>query len=182
MAQSVDYTNGVLNEHFQILRKRILRYSPSRLMREGFITENEMKSLYGHTNLSKKFIFEYFKVETNEGNGVLHILYRGSYLPHSWISSVWAEIHNSPIVNIKLLDFDDTKITAHYIISQYVGSQKSSYVRSSQSWDWVFRGFKKKWYHLKQSYPTRCFDLWDSILRKKADEYFLSQSSLDGYG
>ena len=182
MAQSVDFVPGVLNSHFQILRKRILRYSPYRLYTEGYITKGEMNRLYGHLDLTKKFNFEYFKVETNEGNGVLHIVYRGSYLPYSWISSVWSEIHNSPIVNIKLLDFNDMKKTSCYIVSQYMSSQGSSYVRSSQSWKWVFRGFKTLWYGLKHSYPKTCFKLWDSILEDKARCYFFSQSSLDGYG
>jgi hypothetical protein len=182
MAQSVDYAHGVLNEHFQILRKRILRYSPCRLFKEGYITEDEMIRYYGHNDLTKKFTFEYFKVETSEGNGVLHIVYRGSYLPHSWVSSSWSEIHNSPIVNIKLLNFNDMKKTACYVVSQYISSQGSSYVRSSQSWNWVFRGFKTLWYHLKWSYPKSCFNLWESILEEKARDYFFSQSSLDGYG
>jgi hypothetical protein len=182
MAQSVDFIPGVLNSHFQILRKRILRYSPYRLYKEGYITKGEMNRLYGHTDLTKRFHFEYFKVETNEGNGVLHIVYRGSYLPHSWISSVWSEIHNSPIVNIKLLDFEDMKKTSCYIVSQYMSSQGSSYVRSSQSWNWVFRGFKSMWYLLKRDYHHKCFSLWEDILKKHADNYFYRQLSLTDYG
>jgi hypothetical protein len=182
MAQSVDFTNGTLNEHFQALRKRILRCSPYRLFKDGYITEEQMKHYYGHDSLTKKFTFEYFKVETNEGNGVLHIVYRGSYLPQSWLSTVWTEIHNSPIVNIKLLDFKDMKKTACYIVSQYLSSQGSSYVRSSQSWNWVFRGFKKMWYGMKRSYPKSCFNLWDSILEERARKYFYLQSNLIDYG
>jgi hypothetical protein len=181
MAQSVDSYSGILNTHFQILRKRILRYSPYRLFSEGYITKEEMNRFYGHSDIFKKFSFEYFKVETNEGNGVLHILYRGSYLPHSWISSTWMEIHNSPIVNIRLLDFKDSKKTSCYIVSQYVSFQNSSYVRSSQSWNWVFRGFKKNWYLLKRDYPNECFDLWDDILKHRATDYFYKQDCLPGY-
>ena len=180
MSQSVDYFYGVLNEHFQILRKRILRYSPYRLFQEGYITKEEMTHYYGHNNLTKKFTFEYFKVETSEGNGVLHIVYRGSYLPHSWVSSSWSEIHNSPIVNIKLLDFDDMKRTACYIVSQYISSQGSSYIRSSQSWNWVFRGFKQKWYHFKRSYPKKCIELWDDYLKGLAIYHF--RVTLDDFG
>ena len=180
MAQSVDFVPGVLNSHFQVLRKRILRYSPYRLFVEGYITKDEMSRFYGHSNLFKKFSFDYFKVETNEGNGVLHILYRGSYLPYSWLSSVWSEIHNSPIVNIKLLNLHDSIKTSCYIVSQYVSFQYSSYVRSSQSWDWVFHGFKTLWYGLRQSYPKTCFELWDAYLRRLATFRFIT--TLEDFG
>jgi hypothetical protein len=182
MVQSVDFAPGVLNSHFQVLRKRILRYSPYRMYKEGYITKGEMNRFYSHSDLTKRFHFEYFKVETNEGNGVLHIVYRGSYLPHSWISSVWSEIHNSPIVNIRLLDFNDMKKTSCYIVSQYMSSQGSSYVRSSQSWNWVFRGFKSMWYLLKRGYRYECFSLWDNILKRHAENYFYKQFSLVDYG
>ncbi|MBE3095251.1 MAG: hypothetical protein IMZ52_09495, partial [Actinobacteria bacterium] len=82
-----------------------------------------------------------------------------------------------PIVNIKLLDFQDEKKTSCYIVSQYVSSQNSSYVRSSQSWNWVFRGFKSMWYLLKRDYPKECFSLWDNILQQHAKKYFYNQSS-----
>jgi len=48
MAQSIDFIPGVLNSHFQILRKRILRYSPYRLYSEGYITKEEMNHLRTH--------------------------------------------------------------------------------------------------------------------------------------
>jgi len=182
MVQSVAFVPGVLNSHFQILRKRILRYSPYRLYKEGYITKKVMNCFYGHENLKKRFTFEYFKVETNEGNGVLHILYRGPYLPHAWVSSVWSEIHNSPIVNIKLLEYKDMKKTSCYVVSQYVSSQKSSYVRSSQSWKWVFRGFKSYWYAVKRDYLKTCFELWDDILLKRAQSYFYRQLTLSDFG
>lgn len=204
MAQSYDFNQGILNSHFQILRKRILRYSPYRLYREGYITKDEMTYYYGHSDLFKKFSFEYFKVETNEGHGVLHIVYRGSYLPHSWISSVWFEIHNSPIVNIKLLNYRDMIKTSCYIVSQYISSQKASYVRSSQSWNWVFRGFKGVWYALKRGVKARCFyepvnrkyfyrhhlvDVnriaifeWDNILKDLVESKFYPQSFLLDFG
>lgn len=182
MAQSVDFVPGVLNSHFQVLRKRILRYSPYRLYAEGYIKKGEMNQFYGHSGLMKRFHIEYFKVETNEGNGVLHIVYRGSYLPHAWISSMWSEIHNSPIVNIKLLDYNDMKKTSFYIVSQYMSTQSSSYVRSSQSWNWVFRGFKSIWYLLKRDYRHECFSLWDDILKHHAENYFYKQITLTDYG
>jgi hypothetical protein len=177
------YSNGSLNYDFQILRKRILRYSPYRLYKEGYITHNNMIKKYGRDNLTKTFNFEYFKVETNESNGVLHITYRGSYLPYDFLVDNWTDIHLSWDLNIKKINLDDSKNASCYIVSQYVGGQGSSYVRSSQSWNWVYRGFKTKWYSLKHWYRGKqLFSIWDNILKQYALDYFYPQCSLSDFG
>lgn len=53
----------------------------------------------------RKFHFKmkYWKIRTNEGNGVLHIVFRGMYIPQRWLSEQWADIHKSPIVDIRSL-------------------------------------------------------------------------------
>jgi hypothetical protein len=171
-----------LNYSFQILRKRILRYSPYRLYKEGYISKNKMSKLYSRDEYFKKFSFEYFKVETNELNGVMHITYRGSYLPYNFLVDNWQDIHLSWELNIKKIDLNDSKNAACYVVSQYVGGQGSSYVRSSQSWNWVFRGFKSLWYRLSAAYPDVCFKLWDRILRTNAIGYFYPQTFLSDFG
>jgi hypothetical protein len=181
-SNSLDYDNRSLNNDFQKLRKRILRYSPYRLYKDGYISKSNMTSKYGRNHLLKKFFFEYFKVITNEGNGVIHILYRGSYLPHSFIVDNWTDIHNSWSCNIKHIDLKNLKSASSYVVSQYVSGQGSSYVRSSMSHNWVFYGFKSKWYKLKRDYRSKCFELWDKILYRKSYEYFLKQWSIDDFG
>src|SRR5574340_1523249 len=62
-----------LSSDFQVLRKRVQR----------------------------KFgvLLPYFKVETNEGYGVLHVLYRAKqYLPQQWLSIQWSDIHKAGVV------------------------------------------------------------------------------------
>jgi len=106
-----------LSNDFQVLRKRIQR----------------------------KFnvLLAYFKVETNEGYGVLHVLYRSKqYLPQAWLSNQWSDIHKSPYVYIK--EVPDTDI-ARYVVTQYVSDQGSSYQRCSWSQSWVCRGFVQSW-------------------------------------
>jgi hypothetical protein len=49
------------------------------------------------------FKMKYWKIRTNEGNGVLHIVFRGKYIPQKWLSAQWADIHKSPIVDIRSL-------------------------------------------------------------------------------
>jgi len=182
-ANSEGYVYGSLNNDFQVLKKRIVRYSPFRLFREGYISKNQMSKLYSRDSYFKNFSFEYFKVETNEGNGVLHILYRGNYLPYSFLVDNWTDIHNSWDINIKKIDLEDPKGASCYVVSQYVTSQESSYVRSSQSWRWVFRGFKSVWYQMKQFYyDNDLFIRWDDILRTRSTDYFFTQSILLDYG
>ena len=45
--------------------------------------------------------FEYIKINTNEGHGVIHLLYNGSYIPQKWLSNQWSIIHKSPIVDVR---------------------------------------------------------------------------------
>jgi hypothetical protein len=175
--------NGSLNDNFQTLRKRICRYSPYRLYKEGYITHRNMIKKYGRNDLTKTFNFEYFKVNTAEGNGVLHITYRGSYLPYNFIVDNWQDIHLSFDINIQKVNLNDTKQASCYIVSQYVGGQGSSYVRSSQSWNWVYRGFKTKWYNLSKWFSgQQLITIWNNQLKAYANDYFFPQSSLVDFG
>jgi hypothetical protein len=197
------YEDGSLNKDFRILQKRISRYSPFKLWRDGYISKSQMTRKYGHSDLGKRFNFEYFKVETNEGNGVLHILYRGLYLPYNFLVDNWQDIHLSWDLNIKLVDTKDPVGSSLYIVSQYVGGQGSAYVRSSQSWKWLFRGFKSAWYDLKFQVFNSCFhnkvhnkyyrnreevspmgiaiDKWDKLLFYRARSFFMPQLTLLDY-
>jgi hypothetical protein len=47
--------------------------------------------------------FEYCKVKTNEGNWVLHVIFRGEYIPQEWLSKTWEELHGAKIVYIEKL-------------------------------------------------------------------------------
>ena len=106
-----------LNKHFEILKKRIER-------KFGF-----------------KFN-QYFKIQTTEGNGVLHIVFCGKYIPQKWLSSQWKEIHNSPIVDIRIVKGDSTGI-ARYLVGNYLCCQPI--VRMSYGWSWVYKGFASSW-------------------------------------
>jgi hypothetical protein len=135
-----DFKN--LNPHFQTLRKRIERKFMSKV--------------------------EYFKVKTNEGNGVLHVVYIGCRIPQRWLSKAWEEIHNAPIVDIREVRCR-TKQIARYVASQYVAKQEqgfNTYQRMSWSWNWVFRGFVAIWEQLKADHGLRkALAYWDFILR-----------------
>jgi hypothetical protein len=87
--------------------------------------------------------FEYIKIRTDEGNGVVHILYAGCFIPQPWLSRMWNEIHQSPIVDIR--SASRIKGLGRYVVSQYLSDQRCSFLRYSWSWGWVYRGFVKIW-------------------------------------
>jgi hypothetical protein len=136
-ANYVDYLK--LNAHFQTLRYRI----------------------------NRKFgKMEYFKVKTNEGNGVLHIVYAGNYIPQNWLSQNWAELHGgSCVVDIRALRGSNKQL-ARYLVSQYVAGQ--SFIRNSWSWGWVCRKFAYFWERMKFRYENyskeKLFSKWDEFL------------------
>ena len=83
-----------INPHFQVLRKRIER------------------------NFGK---IDYIKFRTNEGHGVLHVVYVGTFIPQGWLSRNWNEIHGAYIVDIRKIRGE--KRIARYLISNYLVNQ-----------------------------------------------------------
>ncbi|MBA7677795.1 hypothetical protein ES703_86059 [subsurface metagenome] len=140
---------GDLNADFQVLRKRIVRKFGSK--------------------------FDYWKLRTSEGNGVLHILYVGTYVPQSWLSKNWGEIHNSPVVWIQEFQRRRKRLVS-YLMSHYLPAHDEPrlYTRMSWSWGWVFRGFCGAWRYFWKKGPTMydaIYD-WNKLMRRKDPEYY----------
>ena len=72
-----------IKKSLDILKKRIARAT---VEKDGFVG----------------FKFNrYFCLRTSEGNGVLHIVYWGRYIPQAWLSRMWNEIHGAFRVDIR---------------------------------------------------------------------------------
>ena len=128
-----------LNEHFRVLKMRIFR--------------------------KYHFKMKYWKIRTNEGNGVLHIVFRGKYIPQEWLSVQWADIHRSPIVDIRSLyeTAGGLKGICFYLICSYLSKQ--SFERMSWGYSWVFPAFVRCWKRLLEKYGfRRSLELWNKIL------------------
>lgn len=110
---------------------------------------------------------EYFRLRTDEGFGVLHIVYQGTYIPHSFLKRNWSEIHGAEIVFIQAL-YGKSKRIAGYIASHYLAGHRR-FMRQSWSWGWVFRGFVKVWYRVRSSSPDLYSAIreWDCLLRTR---------------
>lgn len=141
-----------LNRHFQVLRYRIQRK-------------------FGR--------MQYFKVKTNEGNGVLHIVFYGPYIPQAWLSQNWKDIHGASIVDIRAVK-GTIKRLARYVVSQYVCGQ--SFIRNSWSLGWVFPGFVKTWNVIKSTHKgqnlSEILKRWDDCIK----QHCLQQNKMGEYG
>lgn len=96
-------------------------------------------------------LFEYLKVNTNEGFGVIHLIYKGSYIPQRWLSENWNDIHNSRVVDIRFMRGGSNGLGS-YVVSQYLSDQRTSFIRYSWSWGWVYCGFVKYWKKIIKEY------------------------------
>lgn len=140
-----------------------------RLKRDFTVLKLRIERKYGKIN--------YLRVRTSEGNGTLHIIYRGPFIPQKWLSSVWAEIHDSPIVDIRLIR-NGPKNIARYIVSQYLVSQGSRYLGYSFSPNWIFKGALNEWSRLKRWFcGFKLYNIWDNIIFNNV----YPQSNLDEF-
>jgi hypothetical protein len=111
------------------------------------------------------FKMKYWKIRTNEGNGVLHIIFRGKYIPQKWLSAQWADIHKSPIVDIRSLYETRKGLTgiAFYLVGSYLAKQ--SFERMSWGYSWVFPAFVSYWKRMVEKYGfKRGLELWNKLL------------------
>ena len=111
------------------------------------------------------FKMKYWKIRTNEGNGVLHIIFRGKYIPQKWLSEQCADIHKSPIVDIRSLHETRKGLTGivFYLVGNYLAKQ--SFERMSWGYNWVFPAFVRSWRCLVEKYGIkRGLELWNKLL------------------
>jgi hypothetical protein len=115
----------------------------------------------------RKFHFKmkYWKIRTNEGNGVPHIVFRGKYIPQKWLSEQWADFHKSPIVDIRSLRETRKGLTGivFYLVGNYLSKQ--SFERMSWGYSWVFPAFVSCWKRLIEKYGFKqALFLWNRLL------------------
>lgn len=147
-----------IQRHFRTLQKRIKRLTPLKLVQSGYINYNSLHYYYPNCKLGQHFDFEYLKVRTSEGNGVLHIVFKGEYIPFEWLCDQWDDIHNSPITDIKIVK--KNKKMARYLVTQYMSGQ-DMFIRYSWSWGWVYRGFVGMWKFFIKYYHGNHIEMWN---------------------
>ena len=148
---------GGLGAAWHTFRKRIERMTPARLVKEGWMDVNKLHYYYPNKPLTEPLRMEYLKIETREGNGVLHAIFYGDYLPYAWLSQVWSKVHegswNIHISSTKGGVRRPNRV-ASYVLRQYVQNQ-SAHIRTSYNHRWVFKGF---------------VGMWKALIRKRMDD------------
>jgi hypothetical protein len=162
-----------------------------RLERIRFMTltsspQSDRSKLNYHFNLLVKrieytfgFKMQYWKVKTNEGYGVLHVLFRvvedklprkrkkgvlisrrrRGFVPYSWLSKTWENIHGAKVVEIhELKGKKSERDIAYYVVGNYVSKQPVE--RMSYSHKWVCVGFSRKWKTFLEAYGKRAIEVW----------------------
>jgi hypothetical protein len=121
LTSSPDSDPSQINRHFENLVKRIRRK-------------------FGRNS------FEYCKIRTPEGQGgVIHCLFRGVYIPQSWLSDNWNIIHKASIVDIR--EMYGERGIASYLMG-YLGHHSEYHMGFSRRW--VFPGFVREWKRIKR--------------------------------
>jgi hypothetical protein len=95
----------------------------------------------------------------------LHVVFWGEFIPQSWLSRTWDELHGAKIVYIEQL-YGNSEGAARYLATQYLSQQEATFTRISYSFGWVCRGFVKRWRHLWEVLDNRKSVLayWDCLL------------------
>lgn len=98
--------------------------------------------------------FEYFCVRTDEGTGVLHIVFVGKYIPYDEISQYWENLTKNWSVSISLVKNE-----------KYQGfemTRQQKCVKYSQSKGWYPSELKKYWQRIFKRNLNR--DLWQHFV------------------
>jgi len=125
-----------------------------------FIEHLNEDTLGKFKRMTEPLKFEYCAIFTEEGEGVIHIVYVGDYIPFYWLQEKWMNIHKSYGVNIEAVrKYRGVKVKdkmyypaglASYVLNQYVANQDAL---RTMNWSrgWVYPGFVEDWTKLKRS-------------------------------
>lgn len=144
-------------ESFRALKERLNRTSLLKLVRDGYISNKQLRTHYANKPLGYTPVFDYIAVRTDEGpHGVLHILYFGDFIPQAWLKQTWLDLTGSCqsvyIRMCKTPTYDEHRL-ARYCVDQYCVGQ-TEYIRYSTSKNWVYPGFVHHYNRLR----TYCKD------------------------
>jgi hypothetical protein len=115
-----------------------------------------------------KFKFKYFKAKTDEGGGVLHIVFRKHrdvpMIPYKWLVAQWGRIWGSTNVSISEIAVTDCERLGLYMVGQYFARQPV--LRISYSRQWIGQSVKQRFIHLCEVYGfKRAIEVWSKNCR-----------------
>ncbi len=165
-----------LQADFRAFKERIKRLTPLRLVKAGYIEARQLHFYYPGKALTNRLEFHYIAIKTAEGNGVIHLLCAGDYLPQRWLSESWLALHRAWSVDIRKT-YGSKRGIAGYLCQYCAGQHK--FIRYSWSWGWVWPGFVRSWLYLKHCW--RCANNgWDSWAHHKVTIPFVGNHGSAG--
>lgn len=143
-----------IKDSFDVLRLRIERAT---VAKDGFMGFK---------------LTDYYSLKTDEGLGVLHVLFCGRYIPWEWLRKQWKEIHGAWNVNIQQCYSDGKSADGlvGYLLRNYLKDQPIK--RMSYGWGWAWRGFCRSWENVKRVYGAMRRgqgELTSRVVHRKAD-------------
>ena len=161
-----------LGKAWNSLVTHIRRTTVRQLIEGEWVKPGAVVRFFGDKPLDECLSFEFCKVETREGNGVLHIVCVGDYVPRSWLVYLWKRYRGAWNVDIRLARsvVGDAEGLARYCVFQYCAGQ-DLFVRCSCSSNWVFPGFMeaRKWLENE-------IDRWTQIRPCRLDWYSIEKA------
>lgn len=111
------------------------------------------RATYEHDGFVGFKFNRYFCLRTSEGNGVLHVVFWGRFIPWKWLQQQWIDIHGARGVDIrKVYDKRNKRVggLVGYLITNYLSEQPIE--RMSYGWRWAWLGFCKSWKRVQETY------------------------------
>ena len=127
---------------FNHLVTNIRRTKIAALVDNGYIPLVTFGHFYPDRQPDDTLTIDYLAMETTEGNGVIHALIIGDYLPQKWLSNEWKRIHCAWNVDIRAPRSSNKNLTfARYMLAQYIKGQ-NGIRRVNCSKNWVYPGWR----------------------------------------
>ena len=140
---------------FDRLVQDIRRSTPNILSEKGYANKQAINAwVYDSLDGDDHLKLEYCGCRTAEGNGVIHVLTVGDFVPFKFIQDRWKAIHNSTQCNIRAVKKGQSGKAVGYLLTQYIAGQ-DAFIRGFCSKGWMYTGARK--------------DFLDLIKRRKAE-------------
>jgi len=106
---------------------------------------------------------EFCKLETSEGNGVIHAVIVSPRLDVKWLRTIWDKRHNARQLRIDPVKKDNAKLVS-YLLTQYLDKQ-TCYIRHNTSKNWIYPGYRDDFIYLvKKLGFNDAVALWDESM------------------
>lgn len=140
---SSTHNSGNIMRAFGNMVQDIRRTTPGMLDTKNMLSSKD-RYIYSSYNkdVDEPLKIEYCGCRTSEGNGVIHVLTVGDYIPFRYFKDRWQHHHNSSSIYIRAVKREKADKTAGYLLTQYMRGQ-TAYIRGFHSKGWLYPGCRE---------------------------------------